>query len=137
MQREFLYALSVELGHPLDRGSLRIHGECSLRPMSSKWWRCPRCFPHLSEGSADFQRAHELFGCSQSFSFPSTSLYFSIWRLLLGNSVATEWMKIQDISHAPAISHLAGVLQGKNTTFVEMRELQTHCIEGRGAPGTR
>lgn len=74
--------------HPMDRGSLRIHGGSSLRPMSLKWWRCPRWFPHISEGSAGFQRAHELFGCSQSFYCPGTSRSFSICRLLQVNSVA-------------------------------------------------
>lgn len=91
--------------HPLDRGSLGIHGGSSLRPMSLKWWRYPGWFPHIPEGSVGFQRAHESFGCSQSFSCPGTSPSFSIWRLLLGNSMATEWIKIQDIltctSHFP------------------------------------
>lgn len=65
--------------------------------MSLKSWRCPGWFPPISEGSAGFQRAPEVFGCGQSFYCPGTSPSISIWRLLLANSVATEWVKIQDI----------------------------------------
>lgn len=48
--------------HPPDGGSLGTHGGGQLRPMSLKWWRGPRWFPHISEGSMGFQRALELYG---------------------------------------------------------------------------
>lgn len=52
--------------HPLDGGSLGTHGGGQLGPMSLKWWRSPRWFPHISEGSVAFKGLMRYLGIGQS-----------------------------------------------------------------------
>lgn len=64
-----------------------------------KCWRGMRWFPHISEGSVGWRMAHEWFGdksehpssCTKLEMAQIDSIFFR--RLLLGISMATEWLK--------------------------------------------
>lgn len=82
--------------HPPDGGSLGTHGGGQFGPMSLKWWRSPRWFPHISKGP--FKSLMSYLGVCQGNHHPVPGTYtsFSFWRLFLGTSMATEWIKLQD-----------------------------------------